>query len=405
MNRLKEIEQRKAEISQRKAEIRSELDTVEDVQKVEDLEKEVDTLDQEATALDQEAELISEHNKNENDAAGVETKSVVKVVKMEEKEMEEKKYNLSSPEYRSAWAKKVMGLSDDKFTEEEKRALGDAITTTATEFVASAADAQGINNGGLFIPTSVRTELLELMEKASPFFKDIRKLAVQGNVDLPYLFESDDANWYAETTETANEGQEYKNLQLTGWELAKDVVISWKLEEMAVDAFIDFIIDELFNKMAKTLITATIYGTGSSQPTGAIYNVAAVDTGDDAIARVLNTYKALSDDAKIGAKVYVSTAANLDIISFKDNNGNYPYIAGLPKVSGIDIEVDPYLREKDILAGNPRYYILNENTPVRIDKETSVKGRKVTYGAYAIYDGKPKPGYFKKGTTASLPSA
>ena len=105
---------------------------------------------------------------------------------------EERKYNLSSPEYRTAWAKKVMGLSDGKFTAEEKRALGDAITTTATEFVASDADTQGINNGGLFIPTSVRMELMELMEKASPFFRDIRKLAVQGNVDLPYLFEADE---------------------------------------------------------------------------------------------------------------------------------------------------------------------------------------------------------------------
>lgn len=406
MNRLQEIEQRKAEIDKRKTEIRSELETVEDVNKVEELEKEVDSLDQEATALTEESELISEHNENENEAAAVEEKSAVKAKKMEEKNMkEERKYNLSSPEYRTAWAKKVMGLSDDKFTEEEKRALGDAITTTATEFVASDADTQGINNGGLFIPTSVRMELMELMEKASPFFRDIRKLAVQGNVDLPYLFEADDANWYAETTETKNEGQEYKNLQLTGWELAKDVVITWKLEEMAVDSFIDFIIDELFNKMAKTLITATIYGTGSNMPTGAIYGETPVQTGDDSIARVLNTYGALSEDAKIGANVYISSAVNLDIISYKDNNGNYPYLAGLPKVSGFNVEVDPYLKEKDILAGNARYYILNENTPVRLDKERTVKGRKVTYGAYAIYDGKPKPGYFKKGTTANLPSA
>ena len=83
---------------------------------------------------------------------------------------------------------------------------------------------------------------------------------VKGNVDLPYLFEADDAEWYAETTETKNEGAEYKNLQLTGWELAKDIVITWKLEEMAVESFIKFIIDELHNKMGKTLINAVIYG-------------------------------------------------------------------------------------------------------------------------------------------------
>ena len=383
---------RKEQIEARKVEIKSEVEAAEDKETIE-------TLTEEVEALDQELKALNEHQENEKLAEKLDERKL-EVISKEEK-MEEKKYDLSSPEYRSAWAKKTMGLSDDKLTKEEKRALGDAITTTATEFVASEADVQGINNGGLFIPTSVRMELMELMEKASPFFRDIRKLAVQGNVDLPYLFEADDANWYAETTETANEGQEYKNLQLTGWELAKDVVITWKLEEMAVDAFIDFIVDELFNKMSKALITATIYGTGVNMPTGAIYNLEAINTGDDAIARIINTYSALSEDARIGAKVYISQGANLDVISFKDQNGNYPYLAGLPKVSGFEIEVDPYLREKDILAGNPRYYILNENTPVRLDKERTVKGRKVTYGAYGIYDGKGKPGYFKKGTTAA----
>ena len=94
---------------------------------------------------------------------------------------------LASKEYRSAWAKKTMGFSDDKLTEEEKRALGDAITTTDTTFVASDADTQGINNGGLFIPSTVREELMELIEKQSPIYRDVRKLQVSGNIDLPYL--------------------------------------------------------------------------------------------------------------------------------------------------------------------------------------------------------------------------
>ena len=46
------------------------------------------------------------------------------------------------------------------YTEAEERALGDAITTTATTFVESNTSTQGINNGGLFIPTSVRLDML-----------------------------------------------------------------------------------------------------------------------------------------------------------------------------------------------------------------------------------------------------
>ena len=160
--------------------------------------------------------------------------------------MEERKFTIKSPEYRSAWAKTLMGVELD---DTEKRALGDAIGTTSTTFTASAANTQGINNLGLLIPESVRLDWLKMIEQASPIYRDIRKLNVNGNVDFPYLFAADDAEWYAETTTTKNEGQEYKNIKLTGHELAKAIEITWKAESMTVDGFISFLLDELNVKM------------------------------------------------------------------------------------------------------------------------------------------------------------
>ena len=387
MDRLKEIETRMAEI-------KSEVDSIDDINKVEELNKEVE-------ALREERKLIEETQKHENIAKELEEKSLkateIVIENKEEKKMNEKRFDLSSKEYRSAWAKKLMGLSEDKFTEDELRALGDAVTTTATTFVASSADAQGVNNGGLFIPTSVRTELLDLISEQSPIFNDIRKLQVSGNIDLPYLYSADDANWYAELTDTVNEGMEFKNLQLTGWELAKDIVITWKLEEMAVESFIAFILDELAQKMGKALINAVIYGDGNNKPTGITNGLVPITTGTTVIERILNTYKGLSADARVGAKVYISTNVNLEVVSYKDQNNNYPFLAGVPSVSGFKIEVDPYLTNDDIVAGNMRNYILNEVTAPRVDKEKTVKGRKTIYGGYAIYDGKPRPAYFTVG--------
>lgn len=341
---------------------------------------------------EEERSLIADTQELETRNADV---SKMKIIKMEEEKMEERKFGLDSAEYRSAWAKKLMNVPESRYTEDEKRALGDAVTTTATTFVESTADTQGINNGGLFIPTSVRMDLMELIAKESPIFRDARKLQVAGNIDLPYLFASDDAKWYAELTDTENEGMEFKNLQLTGWELAKDIVITWKLEEMSVDSFISFILDELNNKMGKALINAVIYGDGSNKPTGVTHGLTSVETEatDTAIDKVIKTYASLSDEAKIGAKVYISNDVNIAIVSYKDQNGNYPFLAGIPRTSGFTIEVDPYLQNDDILAGNMRNYILNEITPMRVDKERTVKGRKTLYGGYAIYDGKARPGY------------
>lgn len=402
MEELKEKIQNATSLEELEA-LKLELKSIEDEkveEKAEEVVEEVKEEPQEEVkeeVVEEKSEISLEEERSL--MADIEEKSVdisnLKQIRGEEKTMEERKYN--DQEYRSAWAKKTMGLSEDKFTEEEKRALGDAVTTTATTFVASTADTQGINNGGLFIPKSVRMELMEMIEHMSPFFRDIRKLQVNGNIDLPYLFEADDAQWYVELTDTKNEGAEYKNLQLTGWELAKDVVITWKAEEMAVESFISFILEELAHKMGVALINAVLYGDGSSKPTGVMNGLTAVTSGETPIDTIIATYKSLPNDARVGAKAYVSTGVRVSMIGYQDDNGNYPFLQGLAGTDLFSIETDPFLKDYDILVGNPRYYILNENTPVRIDRESSVKGRKVTYGAYGIYDGKAKPNAFAKG--------
>lgn len=390
---LKEIEKRKAELVKKISEAKTQEELVELRKEAEQLNNEVPDKEENVVSKEEERKLLNDtdelekRNKKNKD---------LKIIE-EEKEMEERKFTIADKEYRSAWAKKMMGLSDDKFTEDEKRALGDAITTTDTTFVASTADKQGINNGGLFIPSTVRSELMEIIEKQSPIYRDVRKLQVAGNIDLPYLFAADDADWYTETTDTKNEGQEYKNLQLTGWELAKDIVITWKLEEMAVESFISFILEELANKMGKALVNAIIYGDGQNKPTGITKGLTAVTTGETPIDNIIATYKTLSDDDRIGAKAYISTNVNIEIVGYKDKNGNYPFLQGISATSLVMIEQDPYLKNNDIVVGNCRNYILNENTPIRVDKEVTVKGRKVTYGGYAIYDGKSKPNAFAYG--------
>ena len=380
---LKALEDQKAEEAVVEEKVEDKPDGVEPAEEVKE-EGEKETLtDEEERALMPNLEEKSVDISN------------LKEIRKENKKMEEKKYN--DQEYRSAWAKLTMGMSEDKLTDEEKRAVGDAITTTATTFVQADGGHNGINNGGLFIPKSVRMELMEIIEHMSPFFRDIRKLQVNGNVDLPYLFAGDDANWYTETSETVNEGNEYKNLQLTGWELAKDVVVTWKLEEMAVESFISFILEELAHKMGVALINAVLYGDGSNKPTGVLNGLSPVTTGETPIDNIIATYKSLSDDARVGAKAYVSTAVRIAMIGYQDDNGNYPFLQGLAGTDLFAIETDPFLKNYDVVVGNPRYYILNENTPLRVDRESTVKGRKVTYGAYGIYDGKAKPGAFAKG--------
>lgn len=396
---LKEIEARKAKLFNKINEVKSEEELAE-------LRKEVEAINKEIPEEEKQEEKNAEEISHEEersllaDVKELEKRNVevnnVKVIK-EERKMEEKRtltQVLESPEYRTAWAKKLMGRPEKDFTEEEKRALGDAITTTDTTFVASDADTQGINNGGLFIPKSVRSDIMEIIVDSSPIFRDVRKLNVAGNVDLPYLKEADDAEWYTELKETKNEGQEYATLQLTGWELAKDVEITWKLEQMAVESFIPFIVEELAAKMGIALVNAIIYGDGANKPKGITKDLVAIKEGTTPIDRIVAAYQSLSKEARRGAKAYISTDVNIDIVSYKDNNGNYPFLQGIATNKLVPVEVDPYLKDSDIIVGNCRNYILNEVTPVRVDKEIKVKPRRIVYGGYAIYDGVARPDYF-----------
>lgn len=309
-------------------------------------------------------------------------------------EMEERKFTTASPEYRSAWAKTLMGV---KLDETEERALGDAIGTTATTFVAATADANGVNNYGLLIPDSVRLDWLKIAENASPIYRDIRKLNIPGNVDFPYLFGADDAEWYVETTTTKNEGQEYKNIKLTGHELAKAIEITWKAEAMTVEGFISFLLDELNEKMNKALINAVIYGDGSAKPTG-ITNGLVAKTNENAIDLIKACLGDLARENRVGAKVYVASDVADEISFYKDENGNYPYLVnGLGRAGGATIEEDPNLSSGDVVVGNAKNYVLNFNQGLRVDKEIKVQPRRVVYGGYLIADGNKKPGSFVYG--------
>ena len=376
----------KEEILKRKEELRQLLNEAKTEEEINEIEKEAKKLEEieekqkEDITKEEERQLLTKSTLSQlkKDTENLEKRSLKVREDGEPMEKEQKRtlaQVLESPEYRTAWAKKLMGRPEKDFTEEEKRALGDAITTTDTEFVASAAETQGINNGGLFIPKSVRSDIMEIITDSSPIYRDVRKLNVAGNIELPYLDEADDAEWYTELKETKNEGQKYGNLQLTGWELAKDVEITWKLEQMAVDSFIPFIVEELAAKMGIALVNAIIYGDGVNKPRGITKDLTAIKEGETPVDRIIATYKSLSKEARRGAKTYISTNVNIDICGYKDNNGNYPFLQGLATNKLTPVEVDPYLKDDDIISGNMRNYILNEVTPVRVDKESKIKTR------------------------------
>ena len=403
------------EIEERKKELAGKIQDAKTTEELEELRSQVDEInaevpDQELPPEAEAEEVVEEASEETTREAEAEVEEEIK--KEEERKLirigteeiipignvkEERtmKYDIEA----RAFAKKILGKD---LTEEETRALGDAVGTTSTTYTASAADAQGINNLGLYIPTSIRILLENRANLESPIYRDVRKLRVNGNVTVPYLYAGDDAAWYIELSNTANEGQEHKAVELTGRELAKNIEITWKVDQMTPEGLLDFIVDELYEKMYKAKVKAIIYGTGSThnQPSGITLGLSPVTTGATPIDTIADTKATLNEKARQGAKVYISPAVADAIRYYKNSEGNYPFLMGLPT----GLEEDPYLANNDIIVGNMRNYIWNEQEEIRIDRDINMPKRTVIYGAYQVCDGGARLASFAYGqyTEASI---
>jgi len=385
------------EIDERKKELAGAIQDAKTNEELEELRKQVEEVNAIVPEEEPKAEEVKEEKVeepvvvDERELIRVGSETITPIGNFKEERKMEKKYTRASEEYRNAWAKTLMGV---ELNEEEKRAIGDAVGTTATTYVASAANTQGINNVGLFIPTSIILALNERAEQESPIWRDIRKYQVNGNVTVPYLDDADDAKFYVELAPTANEGQEFKALVLTGKELAKNIELTWKADQMTVDGFVNYIIDELYDKMFKAKITAVIYGNPSNnEPKGLTNGVTAVTTGATPIDTIANVKAGMSDKAKRGARVYISSAVADAIRYYKNGEGNYPYLVGLPA----GVEEDPFLLNNDIAVGNMKNYVWNEQEDIRIDRDIDMRKRTAIYGGYQVVDGAPKANAFGYG--------
>lgn len=314
---------------------------------------------------------------------------------------------LASNEYRSAFAKTLMRT---KLNEAEARALT-AITSTATTFTAAGEETDGENNGGLFIPTSLNLSLLKALELRSPIFRDINKTSFAGVLEFPYAKSKNKAKRYGskkEKTENDDGQVEFGSLKLTTAEISVTIAVTWKLEATAVDQFMDFLLVELTNQVARSKIDGAIYGSGDDDMTGVAVAAVQKTYSGTVLEAIEANIGVLTAEKKIGAKLYISTTAAESVQFAKNKDGDYifPLAGGLPKtIAGYPLEVDPYLENGGILFGNLNQYArLNVTEAMSLTKERIGKKRRNEYTAYEIDGSNAQPDsllYIKKTTAGA----
>ena len=355
--------------------------------------------------LDEEKEdkEDEEEKENENEQRGLlresllsnlkeirSTKELRKVTNIKEKTMEENKEIQAR-----AWAKSLMQRND--FTEEEKRALN-SLTTTATTYIEATDGVQGVNNGGLLIPETVSTEILRKIELISPFLSDVAKTHIKGLLKLPYQVKKAEAKFVEEGVENELAQIEFKDLELPQYELSTTIRITWKLEAMAVSEFINYITTEIANNMGEVLAKSVLYGTGTGQLKGATLDADKIENAKTAMDGIKDGLNRLDKRIIPTAKIYISNKLANEIIFAKDKNGAYSNnpVNGLSlqSIGTNKVEIDPYLKDNQILIGSATNYKLNFNEDVNVVKDVIGRARVNDYTGYAVVGGAPVPNTF-----------
>lgn len=163
--------------------------------------------------------------------------------------------DMNSKAYEIAWAKMMMGK---KLTDAEQNTItmvNAALTTV---------------NTGAVIPTTVADGIWDLIEEQHPLWADVQKTYVNGTYSIVVSDTSSDAKWYDEATATEEGSETFRTITLNGCELSRDITVSWKLREMAIEDFIPFIQRKLADKMGIALSYGAAKGKG--QPVHPIHS-------------------------------------------------------------------------------------------------------------------------------------
>ena len=334
------------------------------------LEQEVEALTAERQQIQNEAQ--TRQQLRANIAAGVIPGTVIE--RQEDNHMENRTFAIDSAEYREAF---LLQLQGRELNAEQRAAV----------------------TGAAAIPTQTLNQIYRYVEE-SPILSSIDMTYIPGNVTLPVESAVAEAAWVAVGTAATDSADAITSISLAAHKLIKTLEITADVEAMAIDAFENWIVAKLGEKMEKALDNAVFNGTGSGQPTG-ILKTLSTATGSftkakakysDLIAIVAALASGPAKNAKFAMprKLFFT-----DVIGIEDQSGQPVCHADVTSpakynILGYPVILDDNIPVDNIIFGDFKAYKMNIAKAPVIDSDDSVAFRSGSrvYRALALADGK-----------------
>ena len=367
-----ELLQRQQELAEEiPAETRDQMTTEEIEQRANDLEavkKELEARKEAARQAEETRQAVAE--------GAIETKQVAKF-EQEERKMD---YNVSSPEYRSAFLKTLKGMELDQ----EERAA----------YVATTGDTTAGNHGaGLLVPTEMLNNIWSLIEEQHAILGDITLYRTNTYLSIPVHTEiaQGDATAVSENAANDDEINNWLTVTLHGNDYAKTVKISYAMAKMSIDALEEYLTNEIAERLGAAMARDTIAGILTDYYT--TDNTVVALNNKLGYGDVTKAFGALKN-ANGGAVVYgTNKTIYTRLAVLEDTEGHLIFqpdanegIQG--RLLGAPVKVEDGLADDVLLVGYPKNVVGNVVQDIMVETDRDISKHVIIYSGYARYESK-----------------
>lgn len=301
----------------------------------------------------------------------------------------------ASAEYRNAFYKSLMGKelnavergALNRAYELEKRS--DAYTTSG--------------NTPVIVPTTTLNEVVKKARTMGGLMAEVRAFNVPSKIAVPVATPASKAIWNTEGADVATEQPSIAQVTFDGNEIIKVFSISAKVKTMSIDAFENYLTEELTNCVMECLADGIVNGTGSGQGTGLEKGITWTE-GKNLLTTTALTFQnittvisKLKRGYSKGAKWALNNATLYNsVYGLMDGNKRPVFVQNaqddsVGKILGFEVVVDDNIPDNEIFFGNFQYMGYNMPNGIAVESSTqsSFKSGKVDYRGMAIADCKP----------------
>lgn len=294
--------------------------------------------------------------------------------------------------YTDVFAKVLMGNDLDEIEASEFKRINNAAYTHQAK------------DQPLLIPETVVGGIMGMIAKQYPFFGEVRKYNVKGNIVFKKHSEitAGDASFVDEGTPAVDEKNTFVDVTLKGFELAKLVRVSFKLEAMSIPEFITFIQNEIAERIGYVLGEKIFTGVGTTEPKGLLTELAATGTAQvietTEVSKVgyadLTAMRALiASPFASGIKFYAKSETIWGhLANILDTNGKPVFITnpvdgGIGTIFGVPVVEDDGVPKDELVLGNAAVgMVANTNEPLTVQSEKNLTARETVFLGYTIID-------------------